>query len=108
MGVGAMELRHVDAEMLRFAADLVERDEPVINVERRILQPLRHDRPGALLEFHHKVFVLGDTRRVRVRRELEQQNVAQKIEHRPLDARVAALGQRDGTVDHGAVLRTRG
>ena len=38
------------AETLRFAADFVQRGQPVVNVKRRVLESLRHDRPGASAE----------------------------------------------------------
>ena len=105
--VGAMELFRRAAEVLRFTADLVERGEPVEDVKRRVLQPLGHDRPGALLELHHEVLMFGDARLVGVGREFEKQNVAQEVEDRRVRARVAALGERDGLVDHRAVLGAR-
>ena len=52
LGVLAVELGDAGAEGGRVAADLVERDEPVVEVEGGVLHPLGHDRAGQLLELH--------------------------------------------------------
>ena len=44
-----------DAEVRRMAADLVQRDEAVVAVERGVLHALRHHRRGELLEAHREV-----------------------------------------------------
>ena len=44
-----MERLDAGAELLRLAADLIERGEPVVDVEDRVLEPLRHHRAGELL-----------------------------------------------------------
>jgi hypothetical protein len=43
-----------DAEALRRAANLVERDEPVETIEGGVLDPLGHHRSGELLQRHRK------------------------------------------------------
>src|SRR3954471_19616556 len=43
-----------DAEMRWMAADLVQSDQPVVAVERGVLDPLRHDRRRELLEAHRE------------------------------------------------------
>ena len=55
LGVQAVERRHRDAERLRLAADLVERDQPVVDVERRVLHGLGRDRAGRLLDLLHEL-----------------------------------------------------
>ena len=47
-----MECRAGHAEAPRIAADLVQSQQAEIAVEGRILEGLRHDRPGHLLELH--------------------------------------------------------
>ena len=47
-----MEGGRAHREMVRFAAHLVERDQTIVAVERGVLERLRHDRPGQLLEVH--------------------------------------------------------
>ena len=50
-----VEVLHREARRRRLAADFVERDEPVEDVEGRVLDALRGDRPGALLELEHEI-----------------------------------------------------
>src|ERR1700720_4490744 len=87
-------------ELLRFAPNFVERRKPVVNVERRILETLGHDRPGELLKSEHKLHVLFAPLRIQVFRKPEKQNVAEKIENRFLDRRVTALGGGNRPLDH--------
>ena len=95
LAIALVKFVDADPEMLRLAADFVQRGQPVVNVERRILQALRHDRPGALLEFQNEMRVLGARFLVQIFRKTEEQNVAQKIEDRFFDARdCAASPQR--------------
>ena len=89
-----VERGHADPELLRFAADFIERGQPVEDVKRRVLQSLGHDRPGALLKLENKVRVLGSRFLIEVFRETKEQNVAQEIEDRFFDRRVATLGRR--------------
>ena len=49
-----VEFRQRDAEPAGLAADLVERQEPDIAIEQRILEALGHDRAGQLLEPRRK------------------------------------------------------
>ena len=105
--VRAVEIPRADAEALRLAAHLVERDQPVVNVERRVLQPLGHDRSRTLLELHHEPLVLGHERRLHVRREAEEQDVAQEVVDGRVRPRVETLGQRRRAVDDRDVLGAR-
>src|SRR5690606_19144440 len=50
--VHVMERCRRDAEALRLAADIVQRDEAMVTVKRRILERLGHHRTGELLELH--------------------------------------------------------
>ncbi len=47
-----MEGREAGAELIRLAADLVQRDQAVVAVEGGVLDRLRRDRAGQLLEMH--------------------------------------------------------
>ena len=47
---GVVEVRHRSAEHAGVATDLVERDQPVVAVERGVLDALGHDGGGELLE----------------------------------------------------------
>src|SRR5258706_8447623 len=44
-----------NAEPIGIAADLIERQQAIENVVRRVLQPLRHQRAGQLLKAHDKM-----------------------------------------------------
>ena len=50
--VGGVELRDADAEAIRAAADLVQREKPVVAIEGGVLEALRHHRPAVLLHAH--------------------------------------------------------
>ena len=79
-------------ELLRLAADFVERRQTVINVEHRVLESLRHDRPGELLEFENEMHVLLARLHIQVLRETKKQNVAEEIKDRFFHRRIATLG----------------
>ena len=93
------------AESVWLSADLVERDQPVIDVERRILQALGRDRSGHLLELAGEV---GRGRRIvgQVGGGLDplEQDVAQEPEDGPAGERDPAHRQSNGTIDEGPVL----
>ena len=57
-----VELRRARPEARRVAADLVQRREAEVAVERRVLDPLRHHRAGRLLEAHDELLVAGRPR----------------------------------------------
>ena len=57
--------------MIRLAADLVQRDQPVVAVEDRVLDGLGHHRAGGLLEAAGEVERAGDVGAV-VEVELQQ------------------------------------
>ena len=92
-----MKLRRRAPEMLRFASDFIERRQPVIDIKGGILEPLGHDRPGALLEFKHEIHVQLAFRRIDIRRKFHEQYITQKFKNGALHARIAAkwrCGQR--------------
>ncbi len=61
-GVGLVEGGDRQAEASRIAADLVERRQPQVAVERRVLDALGHDRPAGLLEAGHELLGVGPAR----------------------------------------------
>ena len=99
-----MKLVDAEAEMLRLASHFVQRRQPVVNIERRVLEPLRHDRPGALLEFQNEMRVRLPRFVVEIFRETKEQNVAQEIEDRFLERRISALRRDHGALDDGAIF----
>ena len=50
LGHPVVHRRRIEAELRRIGADLVQREQPVVDVERRVLDALRRDRAGDLLE----------------------------------------------------------
>src|SRR6267378_7965544 len=95
---------NTQAELLRFATHFVERGQTVVNVEYRVFESLRHDRPGELLEFEHEMHVLLARLRIEVFRKSEKQNVAEKIEDRFLHRRIAAFGRSNRAPDHLSIF----
>src|SRR5713101_791629 len=69
------------AELLRLAAHFVERGQTVVNVEHRVFESLRHDRPGELLEFEHEIHVLFACLRIQVFRKPENLDAQAREEH---------------------------
>ena len=107
LGVLAVELGDAGAEGGRVAADLVERDEPVIAVEGGVLHPLGHDRSGQLLELHDEPaalvpLLLAQGAIVPIL-PLQQEHVSQEIENGRVGGRVAPLGQRHRPHDRAPV-----
>ena len=54
-----MEVRDRKRPAARVAADLVQRREPEVAVERRVLDAFRRHRPGRLLKAHDELLVPG-------------------------------------------------
>ncbi len=80
--IGVMKGGNGQSELPRITADLVERDEAVIAVEGRVLQTLRHHRPGVLLKFHGKSCHLVAHRAARWRaREIGRDDGVNEIEN---------------------------
>ena len=57
LDVGAVEIVDRQPEAVRVAADLVQRGQPHVPVERRVLDTLRHHRTGRLLPARHELVV---------------------------------------------------
>ena len=91
------------AEPAGVAADLVQRRQPVVDVERRVLDTLGRHRGRHLLELADEPPLLLLVRLRRRLRVVQQQHVAHEMEQRRRDGRVAALGLVDGGDDVAAV-----
>ena len=103
-----MEFFDAETELLRLAADFVQRRQPVVNIEGGILESLRHDRAGALLKFQNKMHVLGAGFVVQILRETKKQNVAQEIKDRFFDRRIAPFRRGHGAFNDGAIFSLTG
>ncbi len=114
-----VEARRRKAELRGISADVVQRNEPVVHVERGVLHTLGHHRGGELLELAREMARRGGERG-RARGQVAGEGVADEVEDahvgpaavgtrlgdRPLDA-VPVL-RVDLVVDVGAVDRKRG
>ncbi len=99
-------MKRIDAEseLLRLAADLVERRQPIVNIKDRVLEPFRHNRSGKLLEFEHEMHVLLARFRIEILRKTKQQDVAKKIEDRLFDRRIAPFGRGNRALDYLSIF----
>jgi hypothetical protein len=102
-GVLAVELVDRQPEVVRLAADFVERGQSVVDVEGGVLDPLGHDRAGRLLELHHELALAGAVFPLVSDRVAEEQEVADEVEDRGLGTRVAPLGLGHGRLDRLAI-----
>ena len=91
------------AETLRGAADLVQREQPVVEVEGGVLEPLGHDRRGHLLKLAGEAALLGPVLRRRRLRVFEQHHVPDKIEEGLVQSGVPPPGPGDGRLHIFAV-----
>src|SRR4029079_8210282 len=83
---GGVEGSDAYAESPRIAADLVQRDQPVVDIEARVFHCLRHDRPGELLQTAREALDLV-TQRSRRRRDLTGQHPPEEVERGPIGRR---------------------
>ena len=76
----------------RIAADLVEREQPVVAVEGGVLHRLGHQRAGELLQLEREI---AHARRAVAgfAGEIERDGVAQKVENLRIRARASARGR---------------
>ena len=79
----------LDAEPAGLAADLVERDQAVVDVEGRVLDPLGHHRRRHLLELAGEPPLLGPVLLAERLGRLQQQHVADEAEDPAAHQRVA-------------------
>ena len=92
----------------RIAADLVEREQAVVAVERGVLQRLRHQGAGELLHLqgetaHARCAVCGPARLVQV----HGQRVAQKIEDAVIGGEPVRARLLDDRRNQRAIMRRR-
>src|SRR5881275_839357 len=92
----AVEVRRRQREAIGVAADLVERGEPEVAIERRVLDALRHHRTRGLLPAHDEL--------VELRRAILEQHDAAKVAGQALrHAPVLLLDPAGLRLDVGAV-----
>src|SRR5947209_5499084 len=85
---GAVKLLRRDPEAAGVSPHLVQRGQPEEGVERRVLQALRHDRPGELLEAQGELAF-------DVTRNGEGQKIAQEVEEVARQVAPPGLGAGD-------------
>ena len=87
-----MESLHGAAEVLRLPSHLVERDQPVVDVESSVLEPLRHHRPERLLQLEREGVLGGALALLHVGCELLQEDAGDEIVDARVLGRIAPLG----------------
>src|SRR6185369_15142063 len=78
------------AEAVGLATHLVERDQPVVDIEDSVLDTLRDDRPGSLLEFQDELALHLPSGALGAGRKSQEQEIADEVEDRGVGARIAA------------------
>src|SRR5438034_684759 len=99
-----MKHLHAEAEKLRFAADFVQRSQPVVDIRNRVLQSLCHDRSGELLKLENELRVRGTLLFVEVFRKTKEQKIEQEIKDRFFDCGIATFRRRHRALDHRAIF----
>src|SRR4029077_4592762 len=87
-----MKRIEADSELLRLAADFVERSPPVVNIKHGVLESFGHDWPCGLLKLEDKMRVRSAGVVIDIFRKPEEQNIAQKMKDRFFNCRIPALG----------------
>ncbi len=83
--------------------DLIEGDEPVVQIEGRILNALRHDRAGYLLELHGKIEPCLARLIIHIGRELKEKDPLHEEKDRLVEDGIPPDGPGDGKLDVMAV-----
>ncbi|MBI2940368.1 MAG: hypothetical protein HYY04_08000 [Chloroflexi bacterium] len=104
LGILTVEGRRRATELLGITTDLVERKEPVVDVERGVLDPFRHHGAGRLLKPHHEAIPLGPVLGRGAIRVLLEQDCSDEVEDRAGRAGVPPLCLGDGRLDRGQVV----
>src|SRR5688500_607219 len=99
-----VKLVHRDTEMIGIAADIVQRQQAVVHVERGILEAFGHQRPGELLEAHYEMHPLIFLFFGMMVVELEQEKSSDKIEFEQ-QSRIRRFGALDGHAEPLPVFR---
>ncbi len=103
LGEPVVDLRRLEAELRRIAADFIHRQQPVVDVQRGVLDAFRRDRTGDLLELSREPRPLLPLFR-RVDRRLLQQHALDEVEHERRDGGAVALRARHRFDDVAVVV----
>ena len=107
LGARAVEGGHREAELAGIAADVVQRDEAVVSVERGVLDAFRRDRRRELLHLHREIVDALSQPGVCILGRFGEQHAAHELENRRVGRVAAAARLRDRPVDVAPVLRRR-
>src|SRR5437660_649799 len=99
-----MKRLHAETEELRFAADFVQRRQTVVDIRDRILQSLRHDRPGELLKLENELRMGGALLFVEVFRKTKEQKIEQEIKDGFFYRGIAPFRRRHRAFDHRTIF----
>ena len=103
--IDAMQFLRGDAKAVRIMAHLVEREQPVVDVEGGIFEAFGHDRRGHLLELAHKALLLCPVLLAGRRRVREQEHIPHKRKQLAADDGVFPLCPGHGLLDKATVVR---
>ena len=107
VAAGGVEGRHGGAESVRIAADVVQRDQPMVPIQRGVLDALGGHRRGELLQPSRERAVVVGQRRRRAGQRLAEQHAADEVEHAAVGATAAPARAAHRPFDEAAVLRAR-
>ena len=100
LAVLVMELADGAGAAVGVAAHLVQRGQRKVAVKSGVFNPLGHQGAGDLLEAADEQLPFAAARLVQLRRLLQEQHVADEVEHGGVAGRVPPLGLRHRTLDH--------
>src|SRR4029079_10992501 len=102
--IGVMEGGYAYAELVRVAADLIQRQHPVVAVEGGILEALGHNRAAILLCAHCDANHLHAAESAtRLGKAVASQELVEEIENAGVQGSTIAAGLSHGPIDIAAV-----
>ena len=107
VATGAVERVDRDAEYVGFAADFVQRDQPLVTVIGGVLDALGRHRRRVLLQSLRERAVAAQQLGRRARRQIAEQHAADEVEHARVGGTTTSPRAADRPVDVTAVLRAR-
>src|SRR5215470_225237 len=103
-----MKLRTRGAELMEIASYLIQRNETIVSIERRVFQSLSHYRTGELLKFHGELHHGVPVRQILSLRDASQQHVAEKIEDTDVSRRAPVFGCCNSAANVGYIALRNG
>src|SRR5215471_20127558 len=98
--VPLVETLQADSKELWRPSHFVERNQAVVDIECRVLQPLRHNRARALLKLQDKIQLQPPGLVGEMIKFFQKQHVAEEIKNRNVDGRVPSFDRPEGSEDN--------